>query len=66
MAAPFDPRTGASGTPRGLFSAAVRGLRRTCYDVAPDGRFLFVLDEEAQQRLRIIRDWTALLGPGER
>ena len=66
MTAPFDSRTGANGTPRALFQTAARSFSRACYDVAPDGRFLFVLDDGAPPPLLIIRDWMALLEPGER
>jgi len=66
MATAFDARTGTNGRPRALFQKAARNFGRACYDVAPDGRFLFGLDEEAPPPLLIIRDWMALLEPGER
>ena len=66
MAAPFDARTGTNGRPRALFQTAARVFSRACYDVAPDGRFLFVLDEGAPPPLLIVRDWTALLDPSLR
>ncbi len=66
MATPFDPRTGTNGRPRALFQTAARSSYRTCYDVAPDGRFLFALDEEPAPPLILVRDWTVLLGPDGR
>ncbi len=66
MAAPFDTRTGTASGPRALFPAATRVIHSTAYDVAPDGRFLFLLDQDDPPPLLIARDWTALLDPSER
>ena len=66
MAAPFDTRTGTASAPRALFRAATRVIHSTAYDVAPDGRFLFILDQDDPPPLLIVRDWTALLDPSER
>jgi Tol biopolymer transport system component len=66
MAAPLDARTGTATAPRALFRAATRVTYTAAYDVAPDGRFVLLLDQDNPPPLLIIRDWTPLLEPGER
>jgi hypothetical protein len=62
MSVPFDPSTGAVGTPkllfRGPYSAGPMGFQT--YDVTPDGRrFLLVktASEAAPREVRVVRNW---------
>jgi len=59
-------RTGRAAAPRSLFRTATRLTSLKAFDVAPDGRFVVLLDQDDPPPLQLVRDWTALLDPGER